>query len=138
MNRPNQSPKRLDIGVNENTLHTWASKYSRAVDNTKAMRTDDHLYEELKRLKKEVAQLTEERNLLLVPLCPVGTVGKKGGRVPFGFAQDRLCQATTVDCRDAGGKAPTVGALGDAAPKGCKGQLPRSTRGSKARVPNFP
>jgi transposase len=53
-----------DIGVNENTLPTWISKYSRAVDNTKAMRTDDHLYEELKRLKKEVAQLTEERNLL--------------------------------------------------------------------------
>jgi len=53
-----------DIGVNENTLHTWISKYSRAVDNTKATRTDDHLYEELKRLKKEVALLTEERNLL--------------------------------------------------------------------------
>jgi transposase len=53
-----------DIGVNENTLHTWISKYSRPVDNTKAARTDEHLYEELKRLKKEVAQLTEERNLL--------------------------------------------------------------------------
>jgi transposase len=53
-----------DIGVNENTLHTWISKYSRPVDNTKAARTDEHLYDELKRLKKEVAQLTEERNLL--------------------------------------------------------------------------
>jgi transposase len=53
-----------DIGVNENTLHTWISKYSRPVENAKAVRTDDHLYEELKRLKKEVAQLTEERNLL--------------------------------------------------------------------------
>lgn len=56
-----------DIGVNENTLHTWISKYSRPVENAKAVRTDDHLYEELRRLKKEVAQLTEERNLLLVP-----------------------------------------------------------------------
>jgi transposase len=27
-------------------------------------RTDDHLYDELKRLKKEVARLTEERDLL--------------------------------------------------------------------------
>ena len=54
-----------DIGVNENTLHTWISKYSRPVENAKAVRTDDHLYEELKRLKKEVSQLTEERNLLL-------------------------------------------------------------------------
>ena len=31
-----------DIGVNENTLPTWISKYSRAVDNTGATRTDDH------------------------------------------------------------------------------------------------
>lgn len=53
-----------DIGINENTLHTWISKYSRPVDNKKAVRTDEHLYEELKRLKKEVAQLTEERDLL--------------------------------------------------------------------------
>jgi transposase len=34
------------------------------VDNIKAVRTDEHLYEELKRLKKEVARLTEERDLL--------------------------------------------------------------------------
>lgn len=53
-----------DIGVNKNTLHTWINKYSRPVDNIKAVRTDAHLYEELKRLKKEVAQLTEERDLL--------------------------------------------------------------------------
>lgn len=53
-----------EIGVNENTLHTWISKYSRPVDNIKAVRTDEHLYEELKRLKKEVARLTEERDLL--------------------------------------------------------------------------
>ncbi len=53
-----------DIGVNENTLHTWISKYSRPVGHTKSVRADEHLYEELKRLKKEVAQLTEERNLL--------------------------------------------------------------------------
>lgn len=53
-----------DIGVNENTLHTWINKYSRSVDNIKTVRTDEHLYEELKRLKKEVARLTEERDLL--------------------------------------------------------------------------
>ena len=41
-----------DIGVNENTLHTWISKYSRPVDHTKVVHTDGHLYEELKRLKK--------------------------------------------------------------------------------------
>ena len=53
-----------EIGVNENTLHTWISQYSWPVDNIKAVRTDEHLYEELKRLKKEVARLTEERDLL--------------------------------------------------------------------------
>jgi transposase len=30
----------------------------------KAVRTDDHLYDELKRLKKENARLTEELDLL--------------------------------------------------------------------------
>ncbi|MCC7136657.1 MAG: transposase [Nitrosomonas sp.] len=53
-----------EIGVNENTLHIWISKYSRPVDNIKAVRTDEHRYEELKRLKKEVVRLTDERDLL--------------------------------------------------------------------------
>ena len=48
-------------------MHIWISKYSRPLENTKAVRTDDHLYEELKRLKKEVAQLSEERHLLKKP-----------------------------------------------------------------------
>ena len=65
----NESDKQItqtarDLGINENTLHTWISKYSRPFENTKSVRTDEHLYEELKRLKKEVAELTEERNLL--------------------------------------------------------------------------
>jgi transposase len=33
-----------DLGINENTLHTWISKYSRPVETAKAIRTDDHLY----------------------------------------------------------------------------------------------
>jgi transposase len=45
-------------------LHTWISKYSRPKENDKTARTDEHLYDELKRLKKEVARLTEERDLL--------------------------------------------------------------------------
>ncbi|MFZ2170845.1 MAG: transposase [Methylococcaceae bacterium] len=53
-----------DLGVNPNTLHTWINKYSqpKALNNT--VRTDEHLYEELKRLKKENARLIEERDLL--------------------------------------------------------------------------
>jgi transposase len=53
-----------DLGINESTLHTWIGKYSQPVAHAKVIRTDEHLYDELKRLKKEVAQLTEERNLL--------------------------------------------------------------------------
>ena len=53
-----------DIGVNENTLPTWASKYSGPVENAKAVRTGDHLYDELGRLKEGVAQLAGERGLL--------------------------------------------------------------------------
>lgn len=52
-----------ELGVNKNTLHTWISKYSNPIEGKKT-RTDDHLYEELKRLKKENARLKEERDLL--------------------------------------------------------------------------
>jgi transposase len=53
-----------DLGINVNTLHTWIGKYSRPTEDNKTVRTDEHLYDELKRLKKEVARLTEERDLL--------------------------------------------------------------------------
>ena len=54
----------LDLGINVNTLHTWIGKYSKRQSADNPVRTDDHLYDELKRLKKEVARLTEERDLL--------------------------------------------------------------------------
>lgn len=41
-----------EMGVNEKTLPTWISQYSRPVDNIKAVRTDEPLYQELTRLKK--------------------------------------------------------------------------------------
>jgi len=53
-----------DLGINPNTLHTWINKYSQPKEQNKALRTDEHLYDELKRLKKEIARLTEERDLL--------------------------------------------------------------------------
>jgi len=52
------------LGINPNTLHTWINKYSQPKDQNKTLRTDGHLYDELKRLKKENARLTEERGLL--------------------------------------------------------------------------
>lgn len=53
-----------ELGVKENTLYNWVYKYSRPAEMNKVVRTDEHLYDELKRLKKEVARLTEERDLL--------------------------------------------------------------------------
>jgi len=52
-----------DLGIKESTLQTWVSKYSRAREDTHK-RSDEHLYEELKRLKKENARLKEERDIL--------------------------------------------------------------------------
>jgi len=53
-----------ELGIKENTLYNWVYQYSRHAKSDKAVRTDEHLYDELKRLKKEVARLTEERDLL--------------------------------------------------------------------------
>jgi transposase len=50
-----------DLGVNENTLHTWIGKYHRTERQEKEVH-DGHLYEELKR--KENARLKEERDIL--------------------------------------------------------------------------
>jgi transposase len=52
-----------DLGVNENTLHTWIGKYHRVERQEKEVQ-DEHLYEELKRLRKENVRLKEERDIL--------------------------------------------------------------------------
>ena len=44
-----------DLGVNENTLHTWIGKYHRVERQEKQVH-DEHVYEELKRLRKENAR----------------------------------------------------------------------------------
>ena len=51
-----------EIGINANTLYTWIDKYTKPKE--KSMRTDEHLYDELKNLKKELARVTQERDLL--------------------------------------------------------------------------
>src|SRR5262252_1872036 len=45
-----------DLGVNENTLHTWIGKYHRAGRQEQQVQ-DEHLYEEVKRLRKENTRL---------------------------------------------------------------------------------
>ena len=52
-----------DLGVNENTLHTWIGKYHRAARQEQQTQ-DEHIYEEVKRLRKENARLKEARDIL--------------------------------------------------------------------------
>jgi len=52
-----------ELGVNENTLHTWIHKYS-PPKKSDTHTENEHLYDELKRLKKELAKVTQERDLL--------------------------------------------------------------------------
>jgi transposase len=51
------------LGVNENTLQTWSGKYQRTERQEQEVQ-DEHLYEELKRLRKENARLKEERDIV--------------------------------------------------------------------------
>jgi transposase len=51
-----------DLGINENTLQTWIGKYHRTARQEKEVH-DEHLYEAVKRLRKENARLKEERDI---------------------------------------------------------------------------
>jgi len=51
-----------ELGVNTNTLHGWIDKYS--YPKEQHMRTTEPLFDENKRLKKELARVTQERDLL--------------------------------------------------------------------------
>jgi transposase len=52
-----------DLGIKISTLHTWITKQS-GVKTIKAANDDQNLQEELKKLKKEIAQITIERDIL--------------------------------------------------------------------------
>jgi len=51
-----------ELGINVNTLHTWIGKYS--TPKQVAERGNEHIYDENKRLKKELARVYQERDLL--------------------------------------------------------------------------
>jgi transposase len=53
-----------DLGVNANTLYTWISKYQQPETSASKGTGDKHPYDELKRLRREVALLKEERDIL--------------------------------------------------------------------------
>ena len=53
-----------DLGVNKNTLHTWISNYHRPQKPKAGRVEEEHLYDELRRLRKENKRLKEERDIL--------------------------------------------------------------------------
>ncbi len=53
-----------ELGVNANTLHTWIGKYRGPQVQKAGPVREEHLYEELKRLRKDNKRLTEERDVL--------------------------------------------------------------------------
>jgi len=46
-----------ELGITRTTLYTWVDKYSKPRGSM--MQTDEHLYDELKRLKKDLARVTQ-------------------------------------------------------------------------------
>jgi transposase len=53
-----------DLGVNDNTLYTWITKYRQPESSVSKGSGENHPYDELKRLRREIAQLKEERDIL--------------------------------------------------------------------------
>lgn len=51
-----------ELGINVNTLYSWIEKYSGPKDS--AMKNEEHHFDEIKRLKKELARVTQDRDLL--------------------------------------------------------------------------
>ncbi|MDO9214120.1 MAG: transposase, partial [Methylococcales bacterium] len=52
------------LGVKANTLYNWVYQFSQRTKPDKLERSDEHLYDELKQLRKENARLKEERDIL--------------------------------------------------------------------------
>mgnify|MGYP002781715429 CR=1 FL=1 len=53
-----------DLGIKKSTLYTWISKYADPKALIEKSGNNDHIYDENKRLKKELAKVTQERDLL--------------------------------------------------------------------------
>ena len=51
-----------ELGINVNILHTWISKHSK--HEKEILRVSTHQFDEIKQLKKDLARVTQERDLL--------------------------------------------------------------------------
>ncbi len=52
-----------DVGISKNTLYSWIRQYHTGATPA-AQVNEEHLYEELKRLRQENKRLKEERDIL--------------------------------------------------------------------------
>ncbi|WP_395477314.1 transposase [Rickettsia endosymbiont of Pantilius tunicatus] len=52
-----------ELGISKNTLYSWIDKYSKQFEES-ITKADEHLYDELQRLKKELVIITQERDIL--------------------------------------------------------------------------
>jgi len=53
-----------DLGIKKSTLYTWIDKHAGPKALTTRANDNEHIYDENKRLKKELARITQERDLL--------------------------------------------------------------------------
>lgn len=53
-----------DLGVKKSTLYTWIGKHAGPRVIVNEANDNEHIYDENKRLKKELARVTQERDLL--------------------------------------------------------------------------
>ena len=54
----------VDLGIKKSTLYTWINKYGGHRPIITKANDNEHIYDENKRLKKELARVTQERDLL--------------------------------------------------------------------------
>jgi transposase len=53
-----------ELGINVNTMHTWVRQYSKPKSKEAGTREMIYHFDENKQLKKELAKVTQERDLL--------------------------------------------------------------------------
>jgi len=54
-----------ELGINPNTLYSWINKYSKSPNsNGSKIPIDTRAYDEIMKLKKELARVTQERDIL--------------------------------------------------------------------------
>jgi transposase len=53
-----------NLGININTLHNWIGKYSKSKESNTHTHANASHFDEVKRLRKQLARVTQERDLL--------------------------------------------------------------------------